>query len=178
MRITVISASLNPGSKSRVLGWEAFEQLKVLGVDADFLDLQEFPLPMAGSDRSWEDPNVKALTERLHKAEGILMSAPIYTYDLSAAAKNLVELTGEAWEGKVVGFLCAAGGQASYMSVMSFANSLMLDFRCMIVPRFVYAVKETWDGVAIKDEKVKARIAELAAEVTRVTAALSKTASK
>ena len=178
MRILVVSASLNPGSKSRVLGFEAVEALKALGTDVDFIDLQEFPVPLAGSDRSWEDANVKALTERLHKAGGILLSAPIYTYDLSAAAKNLVELTGEAWEGKVVGFLCAAGGMGSYMSVMSFANSLMLDFRCIILPRFVYAVSESWDGVAIKDEKIKARISELAKEVTRVTAALSKSVSK
>ena len=28
---------------------------------------------------------------------------------------------------------------SSYMSVMAYANSLMLDFRCVIIPRFVYA---------------------------------------
>jgi FMN reductase len=37
---------------------------------------------------------------------------------------------------KVVGFLCAAGGKSSYMSVMRLANSLMLDFRCLIIPHF------------------------------------------
>jgi hypothetical protein len=35
--------------------------------------------------------------------------------------------------------ICAAGGGSSYMSVMGLANSLMLDFRCLIIPRFVYA---------------------------------------
>ena len=71
--------------------------------------------------------------------DGIVVATPIYNYDASAAAKNLVELTGRAWQNKVVGFLCAAGGDGSYMSIMALANSLMLDFRCVIVPRFVYA---------------------------------------
>ena len=41
-----------------------------------------------------------------------------------------------------MGFLCTAGGAGSYMSVMSFANSLMLDFRCWIVPRFLYLTND------------------------------------
>ena len=71
--------------------------------------------------------------------KAILLATPIYNYDVSAAAKNMVELTGSAWRDKTVGFICAAGGTSSYMSVMGLANSLMLDFRCIILPRFVYA---------------------------------------
>ena len=32
------------------------------------------------------------------------------------------------------------------MSAMPFANSLMLDFRCWIVPRFLYVSKDLEDG--------------------------------
>ncbi|MDP6500219.1 MAG: hypothetical protein QF847_03295 [Candidatus Marinimicrobia bacterium] len=61
----------------------------------------------------------------------------MYNYDVNAAAKNLLELTGSGWNEKTVGFICNAGGDKSYMSVMSFANSLMLDHRCKIIPCFV-----------------------------------------
>jgi FMN reductase len=81
----------------------------------------------------------------------------------------MVELTGSAWEDKVVGFLCAAGGMGSYMSVMSFANSLMLDFRCLIIPRFVYATGDSFDGGKLTDTKVAKRIEQVAAELVRVT---------
>jgi NAD(P)H-dependent FMN reductase len=80
-----------------------------LGATAVLVDLREFVLPLC------------------------------YNYGGNAAAKNLLELTGSSWENKTVGFLCAAGGAASYMSIMGLANSLMLDFRCLIIPRFVYA---------------------------------------
>jgi NAD(P)H-dependent FMN reductase len=171
VRIIVLSTSLNPGSKSRVMAWDAMEQVKAFGAEADFLDLQEFPLPLAGSLRSWEDANAKVATERIGKADAILMAVPIYTYAASAACKNLIELTGESWEGKAVGFLCAAGGMGSYMAVMGLANALMLDLRCLIVPRFVYATKDSWQGMQC-DDKIKARIQELCREIIRIGNAL------
>ncbi|MES1168133.1 MAG: NAD(P)H-dependent oxidoreductase, partial [Oleiharenicola lentus] len=87
---------------------------------------------------------------------------PIYNYDGNAALKNLIELTGRAWENKVVGFLCAAGGVASYMSIMPLANSLMLDFRCVVVPRFVYATDAAFADGRLVDADQLRRVAELA----------------
>ena len=95
-----------------------------------------------------------------------------YNFDANAAVKNLIELTGSAWENKVVGFLCAAGGMSSYMSIMSLANSLMLDFRSVVVPRFVYAVGEAFADGRIVDPKVTSRVAELAKETARLGGAL------
>src|ERR1043166_5008958 len=97
---------------------------------------------------------------------------PVYYYDVAAAAKNLFELTGSAWEVKVVGVLCAGGGMSSYMSVMAFANSLMLDFRCVIIPRFVYATGRAFEGDDLKDKEVGERIEELADELMKFTKAL------
>jgi len=57
----------------------------------------------------------------------------------------------------------------SYMSVMSFANSLMLDFRCLIIPRFVYATGNSFDGDKLSDSKVAKRIEQVIAELVRVT---------
>src|SRR5438105_5053395 len=101
-----------------------------------------------------------------------LVAAPIYNYDVAAAAKNMIELAGSAWENKVVGFLCAAGGTASYMSVMAYANSLMLDFRCVIIPRFVFATSDAFDGDNITDKKIIARTEIVADELVRFTKAL------
>ena len=84
----------------------------------------------------------------------------------------MVELTGSSWEDKIVAFLCAAGGMNSYMSVMAFANSLMLDFRCVIIPRFVYATSQAFEGEKLKDAKIADRIEQVTAEFVRVTRAL------
>ena len=89
--------------------------------------------------KCYEDPQVRELGIRISKSAGIILALPIYNYSVGASAKNLIELTGAAWARKPVSFLCSAGGQSSYMAVMGLANSLMLDFRSYILPRFVYA---------------------------------------
>ena len=112
------------------------------------------------------------MSAAIEGADGILIAAPVYNYDVAAATKNMIELTGSVWEDKIVGFLCAAGGHASYMSVMAYANSLMLDFRCVIIPRFAFATSGAFNGEHISDKKIHERIKQVAEELVRFTKAL------
>ena len=171
--ITIVSSSLRADSNSRILAQEAQRILEQDGHSVTLLDLRDFPLPLCdGAGTSYGHPNVAKVTAQIAAAEAILIATPIYNYDATAAIKNLIELTGGAWENKVVGFLCAAGGMSSYMSIMSFANSLMLDFRTVIVPRFVYATGEAFAADRLKDPEVIQRVAELARATARLGAAL------
>src|SRR5436853_4165990 len=168
----VISRSGNPESNSRRLGRIAFAHLQKQGVDCAWIDISEMDLPLCDADKCFGMPGSKKLSAAIEAAGGILVAAPVYNYDVAAATKNMIELTGSAWEDKIVGFLCAAGGHASYMSVMAYANSLMLDFRCVIIPRFAFATSEAFDGERITDKKITQRIEEVAEELVRFTKAL------
>jgi len=165
----VVSTSGNPDSNSRRMGQAAFDWLKKAKVTCEWLDISRLDLPLCDADACYNDPSAKNLTAAIEKADGIMIATPVYNYDVSAAAKNMLELTGSAWEDKIVAFLCAAGGMSSYMSVMSFANSLMLDFRCLIIPRFVYATGDSFNDDKLIDTKVAKRIGQVAAELVRVT---------
>jgi hypothetical protein len=48
----------------------------------------------------------------------------------------------------------------------------MLDFRCVIIPRFVFATSDSFDGDNISDKKILRRIEGLADELVRFTKAL------
>jgi len=168
----VVSTSGNPDSNSRRMGRIAFRHLEKAKVDCTWLDISELDLPLCDADACYTKPGSQKVGKALKAADGILLATPVYNYDVAAAAKNLVELTGSAWEEKVVGFLCAAGGMSSYMSVMAFANSLMLDFRSVIIPRFVYATGRAFEGDNLTDKEVGERIEELADEMIRFTQAL------
>ena len=168
----VVSTSGNPDSNSRRMGRIAFGHLQKAKVDCEWLDISELGLPLCDADACYTQPAAQKLSAVVEAADAILIATPVYNYDVSAAAKNMVELTGSAWEDKIVGFLCAAGGMNSYMSVMAFANSLMLDFRSVIIPRFVYATGDAFEGDELKDKKVGKRIEELAAELVRFGQAL------
>jgi len=174
--IAIVSSSLNSDSNSRILAQEAQRVLERDGHAVTLLDLRNFPLPLCDGGPSYGHANVAKVGDVLTRADAIIVATPIYNYDGTAAVKNLIELTGNAWENKVVAFLCAAGGMSSYMSIMSLANSLMLDFRSIIVPRFVYATGEAFADGRISDPDQIRRVAELARETARLST-LSKVAA-
>jgi NAD(P)H-dependent FMN reductase len=138
----IISASLRSESLSRVMAEALRAAYQKLGVAHQVVDLREYVLPLCDGEAAYGHPHVTTLSALIEGARVVVIATPIYNYDANATAKNLVELTGSSWENKIVGFLCAAGGSSSYMSIMGLANSLMLDFRCLIIPRFVYAKGE------------------------------------
>jgi NAD(P)H-dependent FMN reductase len=168
----VISTSGNPGSNSRRMGRVALAHLQKQKVDCAWIDISEMDLPLCDADKCYGMPGSRKLSAAIEAADGILIAAPVYNYDVAAAAKNMLELTGSAWEDKIVGFLCAAGGEGSYMSVMAYANSLMLDFRCVIIPRFVFATGDAFDGENITDKEITKRIERVADDLVRFTEAL------
>ena len=141
--------------------------------NVEFFDLQDSPLPMCDGDKCYDLPEVLEFREKIKNAEGIIIATPIYNFNVSSGTKNVVELGGRMLYDKIFGFMCAAGGRNGYMSVMSLANSLMLDFRCYIIPKFVYATKKDFDDKKISNSDIKERIEELGAELVRVSKALN-----
>jgi NAD(P)H-dependent FMN reductase len=110
VRIALVSGSLNPESLSRQMAQHAEKALQALGADVDFIDLQQIPLPMCDGDSAYSDPEVAKTRSRIEAAKGILIAAPVYNFYLNAAVKNLIELTGSAWEDKSPLCLCSRIG--------------------------------------------------------------------
>ncbi len=168
----VFSTSLHPDSRSRILARSAARILaESAGEDScELVDLSELSLPACDGYQCYEDATVQQLSDKIAAASGVLIASPVYNYDLSSSAKNLIELTGSAWTNKVVGFLCASGGESSYMAPMGLANSLMLDFRSLILPQFVYVTDAVFRGNEIDQPEVVDRIRQLVGQLIRVAA--------
>ncbi len=164
----VISSSLHPDSRSRILARASLERLGEIGENATLFDLAVNVLPPCDGAAAYGDANVQELSKLIRSAHAVLIASPVYNYDVNAAIKNAVELTGKAWTSKVVGIMLSAGGQSSYMSAMGLANSLMLDFRCLIVPRFIYATGESFEGNDLADESIQTRVEQLVEETVRI----------
>ena len=169
MSYLVISTSLREGSRSKIMANTLTESIK----DSELFDLQNNPLPMCDGDKCYDLPEVIKFRKKVKNAKGIIMAIPIYNFNVSSGAKNIIELGGKMLYGKVFGFICAAGGKSSYMSVMSLANSLMIDYRCFIIPKFVYALKNDFDGNNVTNPEIKDRINDLGKDLIRISEALS-----
>ena len=171
MRVLVIGCSLNPDSNSQILARESVAIFQALGVETELIDLRQRPLPVCDGESA--DPATEAIAASVRSADAIVLAVPIYNFDVNAAAKNLVEHVGSAFEDKLIAFLCSAGGSASYMSVMGLANSLMLDFRCLIVPRFVYSTGGCFRDGKLVSEDVAKRVRQLCDDVVRLGSRLA-----
>src|SRR5262245_15444842 len=128
MSLLIVSCSLNPSSRSRELARLLHDHFTCEEHACQYLDLSDYQLPFCDDDQAYNHPDVKALLIKVTHAEAVIIATPIYNFGTSAVAKNFIELFGSGLEDKVIGFVCAAGTQKSYMSVMHLANSLMLDF--------------------------------------------------
>jgi FMN reductase len=170
----IISTSLRPQSRSRAMAACAASLFEQRRLECSVIDLAALSLPDCDGEECYRHPEVRSLAQRIADAKAILIASPVYNYDLSASAKRLIELTGDSWEDKVVGFLAAAGGDVSFMSVMGLANSLMLDFRSVIVPRFVFATDDAFRDGQIHDPNLVARIERLVDETHRLASALGR----
>ena len=170
--LLIISNSLAAQSNSRILAECALLEAQKIGLVSKLVDMRDFPLTLCDGDESYSNPNVEKLSTLLREASAVIFSTPIYNYDVSATLKNLIEHVGGELADKVIGFMCAAGGSLSYMSPLSFLNSLMLDFRTLIVPRFVYASRDSFSEGAVADTKIKDRIKELVTYTQNLSFAL------
>ena len=152
-------------------------EIESLGSTVQLHDLRHYNIELRDVNSGRKNNQIQELVRDIQTASAVILAVPIYNFYANAAAKNLIELTGGAWNEKVVGFICAAGGRSSYMSIMSLANSLMLDFRCFIVPRFAYAtgdafVNDRTEEMYLSSAEVKERLHELAEITTRLAGAI------
>ena len=123
--VLVLSTGLREGSHSRILAQRCQEELDKLDCEVRWIDLAERELPFCDAGSCYEHPHAVEVKGAIEWASAIVIATPIYNFNLCGQAKAVIELAGKAFTGKVVGFLCAAGGQTSYMSIMGIANSLM-----------------------------------------------------
>jgi FMN reductase len=173
MKLLIISCSLSPSSHSAVMAQRLAEECRSLGAETELVDLRTLPLPFCDGYVAYNDANVAALAAKIEAASVVALAVPIYNFDVGGAARNLIAMTGAAWNDKIVGLIGAAEGQRSYMSLMPLANSLMLDFRCVIIPRYVYASRQSFENSRLNDPAIAERLAGLAQDLRRFAEALA-----
>jgi FMN reductase len=167
MKVLVVSASLNPDSRSRRLARIAFEDASAMpDTQVEWLDLRELDMQFCDArPRTEYNADTRRAIRAITEAERILFAFPVYNWTCNAAAKNLVELGGNGFEGKRVGLMAAAGGKSSYMAPQTLAQSLILDFRSIVVPRYVYATGADFNDAGNLSAELRSRVKELVGAV-------------
>lgn len=179
MNVAILNANLAEGGKTAHLAEVIAAYFQASGHESRIFSLAEWDLPACDGGLCYKNEKTIALTAELAKADALVLIAPVYNYDFNAAAKNLIELTGYSWKGKAVGLVCTAGADRSYLSPLGFMNSLSIDYRCLVSPRYVYAVRADFnaDNTLPGDGEVRRRLAFLARELEILAEAATRIAS-
>lgn len=180
-RIAVVSSSLDPNSRSAVVARICLEKLEHQNVPTTLIDLPEIHLPRFDNSTVYAAPEYINLHAKIAASDGLLLCTPVYNWSVSAELKRLIEATGStppdgslrgAWFDKVVTFAGAAGLPHSYMAFGELAQSLMLDFRCVINPYQIYLHNRHWTEMGLSGEAER-RIDRALAVMLELTSLLS-----
>jgi len=178
MNIAIVNTNLTAGGKTAALVSTFAGACEAAGCTASPYHMADLDLPACDGRECYGHPATIEMTAELGKADAIVLVSPIYNYDLNGAAKNLIELTGQSWKGKAAGLICNAGGEKSYLAPLGFVNSLAIDYRCLVSPRFVYVTREDFqaDNQLAPESPIRQRLDFLAQELPILAEAAQKIA--
>jgi len=178
MRFAIISSSLDSQSRSVKLAEECRAYLETQGHEARVLSLKEHVLPPFDNDTIFQTAEYQWLHRETLAADSLIFASPIYNWGCCGELKRYIEAIGStpedgslrgAFYDKVLTFVSAAGGAASYMAFGATAVSMMLDFKCVINPYRLYVHNRHWEDEKMIAEK-QARLAktmEVAIDLTQ-----------
>ena len=108
--VAAVCGSLREGSYSRTALRRALDEAENAGASVDLVDLREFDLPVFDPDVD-DQGDAAELTERVGRADSVLLGTPVYHGSYSSALKNALDYCGfDEFENTTVGLLCVAGG--------------------------------------------------------------------
>ncbi len=180
MKILIVSTSLTQHSRSERLAKRCLDVLNGLDVQTQYLSLKDYPLPPFDGAAIQDDLNYQFLHAAVSSADGLVLASPVYNWSSCAELKKFIEHIGStdsettgAFYDKVITFVHASGLPHSYMAVAPLATSLMLDFKCIINPYFVYAHNRHWENEELSAE-LDARIKKSMEVMVELTTLLAK----
>lgn len=113
LKLLVIAGSTRRGRFSeRPARWIHARAAEREGVDAEFIDLRDYPLPFfdepeapSVARESYTEPAVARWTRKVSEGDGFIIVTPEYNHGYPAVLKNSLDYVFEAWHGKPVGFV-------------------------------------------------------------------------
>ncbi|MCR4284283.1 MAG: NAD(P)H-dependent oxidoreductase [Parcubacteria group bacterium] len=113
LKIKVIIGSTRQGRFSEKPAEWVFSEIKKRdGVEAELLDLRDYPMPFfseavppAMKKEPYQNEIVKKWTEKIAEADGFIIISPEYNHGYPAVLKNALDYVYGEWSRKAVGFV-------------------------------------------------------------------------
>ncbi|MDZ7711914.1 MAG: NAD(P)H-dependent oxidoreductase [Rhodovibrio sp.] len=140
---TLVCASPNPVSISRIGTQAVAAHLKMHGVPAQTFDLQDFPPLWMRKDTQetlpapWTD-----LRTSVQSAQALIVCGPVYYYDAGSPYNILMEALGPSLAWKPVLLCAAAGSLRSHLAIGALMQNLIFEHSSFVYPQSVLVTKD------------------------------------
>jgi NAD(P)H-dependent FMN reductase len=187
-RILAFAGSTREASVNKKLVRIAAAKAREAGGDVTCIDLRDFPMPLYDGDlEAAQGPpeNATTLYELMKAHQGLLLACPEYNSSITGVLKNTIDWVsrprdGEpplaAFTGKVAALLSASPGALGGLRGLVHVRAILGNIGVVVLPTQV-AVSRAFDAFgdddSLKDERLRERVARLAAELVDTTRKLS-----
>ncbi len=160
LKVKVILGSVRQGRfGERPARW-LIEGLKEWGeIDAELLDLKDYPMPFFDSPvspamlgRKYPNEVVQRWADKLNEADAFILISPEYNHSFSAVLKNAIDWTNPEWLRKPVGFV--SYGSTGGARAVEHLRGVAIELKAVPINRSVHI---SWDFImkAVKNPQVQ-----------------------
>ncbi len=146
-KIIVFAGSSRKESTNKKLAKYGAKKLKAAGVEATFVDLADYPMPIYNGDLEDEKglpENAQKLKKLFIEHDGFLIASPEYNSSFSALLKNVIDWTSRAtkndatpltaYKGKTAGIFSTSPGALGGLRGLVHLRSVLGNIGAHVVP--------------------------------------------
>jgi NAD(P)H-dependent FMN reductase len=175
-KLLFLAGSARVKSLNKLLARCAFEIAKKTGVDAHFIDLIDYPMPIYDGDLEAKDgvpENVPLLKKLFVESDGIFIASPEYSSSFSPLLKNVIDWMSRstvpneepnlAYRNKIIAMGSASpGGFGGYRGLMQL-QEMFSNIGGIVLPQKILVPKahEKFVDNSLSDEKIHAELVQL-----------------
>jgi NAD(P)H-dependent FMN reductase len=144
IKIEIILGSIRQARfGERPARWVAGQLKNWEGVEAELVDLKDYPLPMfdapmspARMERKYPNADVQRWADKLNEADAFIIVTPEYNHGYPGALKNALDWTYPEWARKPVGFV--SYGAVSGARAIEQLRVVMIEFSGVPIRRSIH----------------------------------------
>ena len=153
MKVSVLLGSVRSGRQSHKVAAYLTGQLHQRGIQADYIDLAELPLPIMGSrggKSRKSETNRQLIGHSLAEADALLFVSPEYHGSYSGVLKNALDHFRAEFVRKPIGVVTVSSGKMGGINASIQLQHLILSLGAYALPLklLIPEVTESYDGSA------------------------------
>lgn len=145
LKILVFAGSLSEKSINKKLAKWASNELKNMGIDFTYIDINDYPLPIYSYDISGENfpENAKRLESLMKDHNVWLIASPEHNYSMTSCLKNILDFVSRApdnesnlelFKNKIVGLMSASPSGLGGLRSLKQLNDMLSLMGCFVMP--------------------------------------------